>query len=262
MQPPRQAPRKRSARASLLALLAAGSLLIAIGRPTAPVTAFPMVTPGPGDATPAPPPATPPPGTLPVGSTLTFVLDGPISSASSKPGDLVNAHLKSPLIVGHSVVAPEGTPVQIRIVDAVPAQNPDIYGYVDIYFEPLHLPNGSAMPLRPPTSHLSVNPSAGHQSTVDVENTIGDIFLPGAIFHALRKGRNFVLEPGADVRAKTEAGLTLLPNGSVAVSTPAPLVLDEATPHATFNSSPLATPNPDFQPKMPDPRLDTSTPHP
>ncbi len=176
---------------------------------------------------------------------------------------MVAARLKAPLAIGNHVVAPAGTPVEIHVVDAKPADNPDIYGFVDIYFEPMKLPDGSVIPLQPPTSRLSVDPSAGHESTAALENTIGDIFLPTAIFHAFRKGRNFTLQPGAEIRALTEAQVALTPNGTVAVSTPAPLVLDVATPHSTFNSSPLATPNPGF--RAPIDRatpMNPSTPHP
>lgn len=220
-----------------------------------------MQTPQPGSATPAPTPSAPP-DTIPLATSLAFVLDGSISSNHSKGGETVRAHLKRPLLVGTRTVAPAGTPVDIRILDAVPAENPDIYGYVDIYFGPLTLPNGSSLPLRAPTAKLSVNPSAGHEATVGVENTVGDIFMPTALLHMLRKGRNFTLQPGAEIHALTEANVVLLPNGTVAVTTPAPLVLDEATPHSSFNSAPLATPNPRFRPSIVSTPLTPTTPHP
>ncbi len=175
---------------------------------------------------------------------------------------MVNAHLKDALVIGSHTVANAGTPVQIRILDAKPAENPDIYGFVDIFFEPLRLNDGRTIALRPPSAHLNVNSSAGHESTVAVENTVGDIFAPTMLLHILRKGRNFVLNPGAEVHALTEAALRLMPNGTVAIMTPAPIVVEEATPHSTFRTVPLATPNPSFRPELTPPPLTRGTPTP
>jgi hypothetical protein len=199
---------------------------------------------------------------LPVNTRLTFILDGTISSAHSKTDEMVNAHLKDPLIIQSHTIANAGTPVQIRILDAKPAENPDIYGFVDIFFEPLHLNDGRAIALRPPSAHLNVNSSAGHESTVAVENTIGDIFTPTMLLHILRKGRNFVLNPGAEVNALTEAAVEVMPNGTIAIMTPAPLVVEDATPHSSFREMPLATPNPSYRPQLTPPPLDKSTPSP
>jgi hypothetical protein len=221
------------------------------------------LTPKPSASPSSKPSASPTPsGFLPYDSTLVFVLEGTISSGSSKTGDLVQAHLQNDIVVGGQTVAPAGTKVQIRILDAKPAENPDIYGFVDIAFGGLTLPDGNVIPLRPPASHLEVNVSAGHQSTAAVENTIGDMWGPTLLFHIFRKGRNFTLEPGALIKARTEATINIAPNGSVAITTPAPLVLEAETPHATFKSAPLATPNPDFHPQHPAPTLAPGTPCP
>lgn len=206
--------------------------------------------------------ATAPPdaGVLPLNSRLTFILDGTISSATSHSDEMVNAHLKDSLTLKGRTVAPAGTPVQIRVLDAKPATNPDIYGFVDIYFEPLHLADGRTLALHAPISHLNVNSSAGHESTVGIENTVGDIFTPTLLLHVLRKGRNFTLGPGAEIHALTEAALELLPNGTIAITTPAPIAVEEATPHSAFRSIPLATPNPSFHPELTPKPLDKSTP--
>ena len=170
--------------------------------------AYPIQTPRP-TATPSglPTPTPVPANLLPYGSTLPFVLDGAISSSGSKEGELVPAHLARALVVGGVTVAPAGTPIQIHIVDASPASNPDIYGYVDIYVRPMLLADGRELPLRAPSSHLNVNSSAGHDSTAALENTVGDIFTPGLLLHVFRKGRNFVLEPGATIKLRTQAAL-------------------------------------------------------
>jgi hypothetical protein len=219
-----------------------------------------MLTPAPGGSPTATPTAAP--NTLPLNSRLTFILDGTISSSSSKTDEMVNAHLKDALVVGSHTIAQAGTPVQIRILDAKPADNPDIYGFVDIFFEPLKLIDGRTIALRPPSAHLNVNSSAGHQSTVGVENTVGDIFTPTMLLHVFRKGRNFVLKPGAEVHALTQAAIEAMPNGTIAIMTPAPIVVEEATPHSSFRTMPLATPNPSYHPQLTPPPLDRSTPSP
>jgi hypothetical protein len=222
--------------------LIAASVGLAAVCPFAPVSvsAFPLQKPHASASSIATP--TPPPNELPLDTTLTFVLDDKISSASARANDIVNAHLERALVVNGTTVAPAGSRVQIKIADAQPAQNPDIYGFVDIYFRPLVLPDGRIIPLHAPASHLSMNVSAGHDSTVAMENTIGDIFTPTLLLHVLRKGHNFVLEPGARVYARTDATVRVLPNGTAAIETPAPLVLDADTPGSSFRAMPMVTP--------------------
>ncbi|MBV8067696.1 MAG: hypothetical protein JO113_06945 [Candidatus Eremiobacteraeota bacterium] len=187
--------------------------------------------------------APPPANVLPFDTTLLFVLDDPISSKSSKNGQLVRAHLKAPILIAGRTVAPAGAPVQIRIVDSSAADIADTYGFVDIFFEPLTLADGRVLPLRTPIMRLTPNVSSGHESTVAAEDTVGDIFVPYyPLWQILRKGKNFVLGPGSVIPAKTEATLTARPDGTIAVSTPQPLVQGAEAPNATFPVSPLATP--------------------
>ena len=79
-----------------------------------------------------------------------------ISSSSSKAGDIVKAHLENALVVDGVTIAPPGQPIEIKIADASPASNPDIYGFVDIYFRPLtSSTDGRTIPLRAPASRTS-----------------------------------------------------------------------------------------------------------
>lgn len=200
-----------------------------------PPTPMPKATPSP---------SAPPPGSvLPFDSTLLFVLDDPISSKASKAGELVRAHLRNAIVIAGRTVAPVGAPVRIRIVDASPSDIADTYGFVDIFFEPLVLPDGRTLPLRTPVARLAPNVSAGHESTVGAEDTVGDIFVPYyPLYQILRKGKNFVLGPGSVIPANTEATLTAQPNGAIAIVTPRPLQASSATPNPTFPVLPLATP--------------------
>lgn len=191
-----------------------------------------------------PSPTAPPPGNvLPFDSTLLFVLDEPISSKASKAGELVRAHLKNAIVIGNRTVAAAGAPATIRIVDSSASDIADTYGFVDIFFEPLGLPDGRALPLRTPVARLTPNVSAGHESTVGAEDTVGDIFVPYyPIYQILRKGKNFVLGAGSVIPANIEATLTAQPNGAIAIVTPPPLQASGETPNATFPVMPPATP--------------------
>ncbi len=201
---------------------------------------------------PAPTPSispTPAASVLPLDSALLFVLDDPISSSSSKSGQEIRAHLKSPIVVAGHVVAPAGTPEKIKIMDSSAADILDAYGFVDIYFQPLTLPDGRVLPLRAPVARLAPHVSSGHESTVGAEDTVGDIFVPYYTFwQILRKGKNFVLKPGAQIPARTQAIVEAAPNGSIAIVTPAPLPQHNEVPDATFPVVPVATPLPIYTP--------------
>jgi hypothetical protein len=180
---------------------------------------------------------------LPFDASLIFVLDDPISSKGSGKGDLVRVHLQSAIVLNGHEVVPAGTKATIRIINASKADMMDTYGFVDIFFEPLQLPDGRTLPLRAPTSRLAVNVSSGHSSTVGVEDQVGDILIPDyALYQIFRRGKNFVLSPGAAIRARTEAKLEALPNGTLAIETPQPVANHFELPHSSFPAQPAATP--------------------
>jgi hypothetical protein len=180
---------------------------------------------------------------LPFDSGLLFVTDEPISSKSSHAGQIVKVHLKTDLSVGGRVLAPAGAPGSLRIVSVSHADIGDVYGFVDVYFEPLALPDGRSVPLRAPIARLAPHDSAGHESTVALEDTIEDQVIPFHwLYHILRKGKNFVLQPGSEIPARTEATLTALPNGTVAIETPRPPAEELAIPNSSFPVEPVATP--------------------
>jgi hypothetical protein len=206
---------------------------------------------------PTPTESAPLPGNvLPFDSTLLFVLDEPISSKSSKGGAVVRAHLKEPIVIAGRTIAAAGTPAEIRIVDSSAADIADTYGFVDIYFEPLKLADGRALPLRTPIGRLEPSVSAGHESTVAAEDTAGDIFVPYySLWQIFRHGKNFVLGAGSVLPAKTEATITARANGAIAIVTPQPLNQSTEPPNATFPVSPIATP---FGPEVATPRPRTT----
>jgi hypothetical protein len=180
---------------------------------------------------------------LPFDSGLVFVLDDAISSKASHAGQLINVHLKDALTVGGRQLAPAGTPGKIKIVDVSRADIGDVYGFVDIYFEPLTLPDGRSLPIRAPYTRLAPHVSAGHESTVALEDTVADQVIPFHwLYHIFRQGKNFVLNAGSEIPARTEATLTALPNGTVAIETPRPPMEDLLPPKSSFPVEPIATP--------------------
>lgn len=216
-----------------------------------PPTPMPKATPSPTAA---------PTNVLPLDSSLLVVLDEPISSKSSKAGQLIRAHLKNAIVVSGHVVAPAGTPAQIKIVDVSPSDIADTYGFVDIYFEPLALPDGRMLPLRTPVARLAPRVSSGHESTVEAEDTMGDIFVPYyGLWQIFRKGKNFVLGPGSELPARTQATITAQPNGSIAIVTPQPLAPRLESPTSAFPVVPMATP---FGPAAEEGHRRGSSPHP
>lgn len=215
------------------------------------VGAYPMPpTPMPKPTT---SPGAPVPGNaLPYDSVLLFVLDDPISSKSAKAGDIVRTHLRNAIVIGGRTVVAAGAPAQIRIVDVSGADIVDTYGFVDIFFEPLTLPDGRSLPLRAPIARLTPNVTSGHESTVAAEDTVGDIFVPYySLWQIMRKGKNFVLGAGSVIPAKTEATLTEQRNGTIAIVEPKPLTTSTEPPNSAFPTSPLATP---FGPEAATPR--------
>jgi hypothetical protein len=105
------------------------------------------------------------------------------------------------------------------------------------------LPDGRSVPLRAPIARLAPHDSSGHESTVELEDTIEDEVIPyHFLYHIFRKGKNFVLGPGSQIPARTEATLTALPNGTVAIQTPAPMHVELQMPKSSFPAQPFATP--------------------
>ena len=218
-------------------------------------TAYAIVLP-----TPPPPPRVEPTSTptgtpnstvLPLNSSLFFVLDDTVSS-HTKPGTIARAHLRDAIVLDGITVAPAGSPVEIEVSQSAAAQVGNIDGTVEIYFKDLPLRGGRSLALITPTARINPRMTAGQESTQEVTDTVGDIFIPGHIlWHALRKGSDVTLRPGTVVRARTAAALSVA-HGVLAISTPAPFVTVSDTPHPTFEALPLATP-PGFIPKTPKP---------
>jgi len=184
--------------------------------------------------------------TLPLGSTLDFVLDDKIDSGSSKPGTVVRMHLKSALVLGATTVAPAGTPGTLAIVATQRAGSGDINGAVQIHLDPLVLPNRApVLPIRATHEYLNIQLSSGQRATRATTDTVGDIFVPyHVLYHAFRRGRQFVFPVGSVIRAQTAATLDASNPARIVLSTPPPFASTYDAPHADLTPPPFYTPQP------------------
>ena len=78
----------------------------------------------------------------PNGSVIQARLATPLNSASSKPGDAVEAVITRPLFDGDRLVLPQGSRIEGVVVQAQPARHPGRNGQLRIVFRDLKLPDG------------------------------------------------------------------------------------------------------------------------
>jgi hypothetical protein len=203
----------------------------------------PRGRPSPG-STAAPTPAGP---ILPYGSAIFFVLDDKIDSGKTPVGTVIHLHLQSPLSVGGVTLAPAGTPGTLTLISRLKANMGNEDGAVQLHIDPLALAGrGRTLPLRLLHEYLTIERTGGQQATSDTVDTIGDIFIPyHLLYHYMRPGHQFVLPPGALVRATTEMTIDASDPKTIVFSTPPPFESTYDTPHSDLTPQPLYTPAPD-----------------
>jgi hypothetical protein len=184
---------------------------------------------------------------LPYGSAIFFVLDDKIDSGKTPIGTVIHLHLQSPLTVGGVMLAPAGTPCTLTLVSRLKANMGNEDGAVQVHIDPLDLPGrGRTLPLRLLHEYLTIERSGGQQATSDTIDTVGDIFIPyHVLYHYLRPGHQFVLPPGAVVRATTQMTIDASNPKTIVFSTPPPFESTYDTPHSDLTPQPLYTPAPE-----------------
>jgi len=228
--------------ASTLSLAVAALAGVATAARALPPPAAPRGAPS---ASPSPSPT--PGSVLPFGSTLAFVLDDKIDSGSTAPGTKIRMHLKAPLVVNGVVLAPAGAPASLTVLAARRAESGDVDGAVQIHLDPLPLPGrDTPLPLRAFHEYLTIELTAGQQSTRGTTDEIADIFIPGhIIYHAFRRGRQLILPVGSVLRAETAATIDASDRRAIVLSTPPPFTSTYDVPHADLTPAPIYTPNPE-----------------
>ena len=185
--------------------------------------------------------------TLPVGSSLVFVLDEKINSGNARAGSLVRMHLRDPLVVNGVVLAPAGTADTLSIVSVRKAGSLDTDGSVQIFLEPLAIAGTDrTVPLRASREYLAIEHSAGQLTTRGLTDSIIDVFVPyHQIYEIVRKGHQMVLPAGSLIRAQIADTIDAHDPHAIVLQTPAPLVSNPDAPHADLTPAPLYTPAPE-----------------
>ncbi len=88
---------------------------------------------------------------LAVGTPIAVHVQTPLSSARSRPGSSFTAMLEEPLFVSAHLVAPRGTVIKGRILEAKPSDPAEEAGYLRLTLTSISLA-GKTLPLQ--TSHL------------------------------------------------------------------------------------------------------------
>jgi hypothetical protein len=194
-------------------------------------------------ATPSPTAAAPSgAATLPVGSPIELVLDDRVDSKKTQPGTIVHFHLAKALDVGGVQLAPAGATGTLKVIATRPAVAPDVDGAVQIDLDALPITGHGSLPLTATKSYITVEQTAGQQSTNSLEDAAKDILIPGhSIYRNLRKGRELSLPPGSVLRARTAATISIGAGNTVVIATPPPFVLSTDMPYAAFTPIPLYT---------------------
>lgn len=158
-------------------------------------------------------------------------------------------HLKEPVVVNGVTVASIGAPASLVVVMTRRAQSGDVDGAVQIHLDPLVLPSGQKLPLRALHEYLTIELTAGQESTRAATDMLADIFIPGhAIYHAFRKGREMVLPAGSVLRAETNATIDARNPHAIVISTPPPFASEYDAPHSDLTPLPFYTPAPQMSP--------------
>jgi len=131
---------------------------------------------------------------LPFDSSLIFVLDDAISSDKSHTDDVVRAHLRDPIVLGGKTVAPAGTPVRFAFFARNRRRAATSTLRRDL-FRTDAAADGSRLPLRARRRASTFHVSAGHESTVGIEDTSRNLYPIRAALSGFRKGKNFELAP-------------------------------------------------------------------
>lgn len=182
--------------------------------PVAPVTA-----PAAAPAAPAPPP---PPErkqyVVPAGTTVSIRMIDSVDSSVNQAGEVFQASLDAPIVVGNDVVVPKGANVYVRLTSAASAGK--MTGKSELHLQLVKLEyQGGSFPLV-----SSTYSEAGKSRTTDTAKKIGGGAALGAIIGALAGGGK-----GAAIGAAAGAGAGTVYQGAThgqAVKIPSETKLD------------------------------------
>jgi hypothetical protein len=165
-------------------------------------TASPLeAAPAPSEPQAVPPPPPPPPVpqpqqyVVPAGTTISIRMIDSVDSAVNQPGEVFEASLDAPIVVGNDVVVPKGVNVYVRLTSASSAGK--MTGQSELRLELVKLEyQGQSFPLV-----SSTYSEVGQSRTKDTEKKVGGGAIVGAILGGLLGGGK-----GAAVGAAAGAG--------------------------------------------------------
>jgi len=229
--------------AALVATFVAGAFGVARAVP-------PPEPPKPGvssSAVPSPASAPTPGKFLALGSPIDFVLVEAIDSSRDVAGMVIPLRLKSALVVNGVTIAEEGATTTLHIISSRKAAAPDIDATMQISLDPLPIAGGKALPLRLTHEFLSIDRSAGSESTRELTDTaMVTVFMPTALLIMTRKGSDVKIKAGATFQAITAASIDATNPKQIVLSAPHSLILSNDPPHVDLTPPPfyLAHPAP------------------
>jgi hypothetical protein len=97
---------------------------------------------------------------VPSGTPLDVVLTSPIDTAISKPGDVVNAKLYSPLYVSNDLVFPANTTLEGQVVQADASGHAGFNGKINVHLIAATTPDGARYPLSAVLASESQQPTS------------------------------------------------------------------------------------------------------
>lgn len=156
----------------------------------------PPVVPPPAPAAPVPPPPPPPKQyVVPAGTTVSIRMIDSVDSSVNQPGEVFQASLDAPIVVGNDVVVPKGANVYVRLTSASSAGK--MTGQSELRLELVKLEyQGGSFPLVSTTYA-----EQGKSRTKDTEKKVGGGAILGAIIGAVAGGGK-----GAAIGAAAGAG--------------------------------------------------------
>lgn len=107
---------------------------------------------------------------VPAGTRAKVILLGGISASKSRPGDLIQARLVEPVYSGPTVVLPEGTVFEGKVVKRTPPRMPSRAGSLLFSFTAVTTPRGTTEPIKASVAEVELDRRS--RTNVDLEGQL------------------------------------------------------------------------------------------
>jgi len=144
---------------------------------------------------------------VPAGAHLSVIVDTAMSSKTSQPGDLIEAHLTEDLLVSNKVVARAGSAVRGRVTSAVPSGRVKTRARLAFVFDSIVIENGKEQSIE--TQAIDITADDTHKRDA---LTVGGGAGAGAVVGAIIDGGKGA-GLGALIGAGAGTGVVLIDKG-------------------------------------------------